>query len=52
MTVSIVCTFHGGPVAVFLNYADAHAYVQRQPGRFNNYEIEEMEVDAEKSTKD
>ena len=44
MTVFIVCTFRGGPVAVFLDAQKAHAYVMKQPGKFNNFEIEELEV--------
>ena len=44
MTVFIVCVFGRGPVAVFDSMPKAYAYVQKQPGKFNNYEIEEMEV--------
>jgi hypothetical protein len=47
MTLFIVCHFRGGPVAAFSDPAKAHAYVQKQPGRFNSFEIEELELDAE-----
>jgi hypothetical protein len=46
MTVYVVCAFRGGPVAVFLSFEKAHAYVMQQPGKFNNFEIEEMEVQS------
>lgn len=47
MTVYVVCTFGRGPVKVFLNMEAAHAYVIKQPGKFNSFEIEEMEVEEE-----
>lgn len=46
-TLYIVCAFRGGPVAVFSDSADAYQYVQKQPGKFNNWEIEELDLDAE-----
>lgn len=47
MTVFIVCKFSGPPIAVFSDMALAHAFVLKQPGKYNAHEVEEMEVDAE-----
>lgn len=44
LTVWIVCAFRGGPVAVYLSPEKAHADVLKRPGKFNNWEIEEIEV--------
>lgn len=47
MTVFIVCAFGRGPVAVFTSMEKAHAAVLRRPGKYNNYEVEELELDED-----
>lgn len=47
VTVFIVCAFGRGPVAVFTSMEKAHAAVLRRPGKYNNYEVEELELDED-----
>ena len=52
MTIFIVCSFRGGPVACFDSMPRAYAFVRRQPGKFNRFEVEELELNTESNQRD
>ena len=38
------------PIAVFDTMPDAHAYVLRQDGKYNRWQVTELDLNAEKPT--
>ncbi len=45
MSIYLVCDMRGGHIKAFLNEEDARKFILKQPGKFNLYDIEEVEVE-------